>query len=65
MAPAASDCPAVARLRAAGAALIGHTNLSEFAFSGVGINPHFGTPINPVTLTLNPTPRIPGGKPHQ
>ncbi len=60
-APAASDCPAVARLRAAGAALIGHTNLSEFAFSGVGINPHFGTPINPVTLALNPTPRIPGG----
>ena len=59
--PAAADCPAVARLRAAGAALIGHTNLSEFAFSGVGINPHHGTPVNPATLAVNPTPRIPGG----
>lgn len=59
--PAAADCPAVARLRAAGAALTGHTNLSEFAYSGVGINPHHGTPVNPVTATLNPTPRIPGG----
>ena len=60
-APATADCPAVARLRAAGAALSGHTNLSEFAFSGVGINPHHGTPVNPVTAALNPTPRIPGG----
>ena len=60
-APAAADCPAVARLRAAGAALTGHTNLSEFAYSGVGINPHFGTPVNPATAALNPTPRIPGG----
>ena len=60
-APAAADCPAVARLRAAGAALTGHTNLSEFAYSGVGINPHFGTPVNPATAELNPTPRIPGG----
>src|SRR5688572_18684675 len=39
--PAARDAPAVARLRAAGAVLVGHTNLTEFAFSGVGINPHF------------------------
>jgi aspartyl-tRNA(Asn)/glutamyl-tRNA(Gln) amidotransferase subunit A len=38
-APAAADCTAVARLRAAGAALVGHTNLTEFAFSGIGINP--------------------------
>ena len=37
--PAAKDCAAVARLRQAGAALIGHTHMSEFAFSGVGINP--------------------------
>jgi aspartyl-tRNA(Asn)/glutamyl-tRNA(Gln) amidotransferase subunit A len=58
---AAHDCTAVARLRAAGAALVGHTNMSEFAFSGVGINPHFGTPVNPVTLLINATPRIPGG----
>ena len=42
--PAAQDCPAVARLRAAGAGLIGRTNMVEFAFSGVGNNPHHGTP---------------------
>ena len=60
-APAQTDCPVVARLRAAGAALTGHTNLSEFAYSGVGINPHHGTPVNPVTAAINPTPRIPGG----
>ena len=58
---AVTDCPAVARLRAAGAALTGHTNLSEFAFSGVGINPHHGTPLNVATAALDPTPRIPGG----
>lgn len=57
----ATDCPAVARLRAAGAALMGHTNLTEFAFSGVGINPHHGTPANPVTGAADGTPRIPGG----
>ncbi len=60
-APATADSPAVARLRAAGAALIGHTNLTEFAFSGVGINPHHGTPANAGTLALDATPRIPGG----
>ncbi|HET9821942.1 MAG TPA: amidase [Burkholderiaceae bacterium] len=55
------DAPAVARLRAAGAALVGHTNLTEFAFSGVGINPHHGTPLNLGTSDLDPEPRIPGG----
>lgn len=60
-APAAADCPAVARLRAAGATLVGHTNLSEFAFSGVGLNPHHGTPANPVTRVLDGQRRIPGG----
>ena len=60
--PAAQDCPAVARLRAAGAALLGRTNMSEFAFSGVGINPHHGTPANPATVLIDPTTsRIPGG----
>jgi aspartyl-tRNA(Asn)/glutamyl-tRNA(Gln) amidotransferase subunit A len=59
--PAEADCPAVARLRAAGAALTGHTNMTEFAFSGVGINPHHGTPANAGTLALDPQPRIPGG----
>lgn len=56
--PAIQDCPAVARLRRAGAAVIGRTNMSEFAFSGVGINPHFGTPANPCDTQV---PRIPGG----
>jgi aspartyl-tRNA(Asn)/glutamyl-tRNA(Gln) amidotransferase subunit A len=59
--PASADCPAVARLRRAGAAFIGRTNMSEFAFSGVGINPHHGTPRNPATAALDPQPRIPGG----
>ena len=59
--PAAADCPAVARLRQAGAALTGHTNLSEFAFSGVGINPHHGTPLNPATIAIDGLARIPGG----
>lgn len=58
---ASDDSPAVARLRRAGAALIGRTNMSEFAFSGVGINPHHGTPHNPATAALDPRPRIPGG----
>ena len=46
--PAEADAPAVARLRAAGAVLLGRTNMSEFAFSGLGLNPHYGTPRNPL-----------------
>lgn len=57
-APAAHDCPAVLRLRAQGAAIVGKTNMTEFAFSGVGINPHHGTPRNPADPDV---PRIPGG----
>ena len=61
-APAAADAAAVARLRKAGAALIGRSNMTEFAFSGVGINPHYGTPANVATARLgDETPRIPGG----
>src|SRR6185436_12518234 len=60
-APAGADCPAVARLRRAGAALTGHTNMTEFAFSGVGINPHHGTPANAATAKLDAVPQIPGG----
>jgi aspartyl-tRNA(Asn)/glutamyl-tRNA(Gln) amidotransferase subunit A len=55
-APAAADAPAIARLRSAGAVIVGHTNMTEFAFSGLGINPHFGTPGNPWDAE-----RIPGG----
>jgi len=54
--PAERDAPIVARLRAAGAVLVGRTNMTEFAYSGVGINPHYGTPGNPYDRK-----RIPGG----
>ncbi len=60
-APALADAPAVARLRAAGAALIGRTHMSEFAFSGVGLNPHAPLLANPATLAIDATPRVPGG----
>lgn len=46
-APAKEDAPALARLREAGLVFIGRTNMTEFAFSGLGLNPHFGTPRNP------------------
>jgi aspartyl-tRNA(Asn)/glutamyl-tRNA(Gln) amidotransferase subunit A len=42
--PAEADAPVVARLRAAGFVVIGRTNMTEFAYSGIGINPHYGTP---------------------
>ncbi|MEJ8838379.1 amidase [Ramlibacter sp. AN1133] len=56
--PARTEAAAVARLRAAGGVVVGRTNMSEFAFSGVGVNPHYGTPPNPCDAK---TPRIPGG----
>jgi Asp-tRNA(Asn)/Glu-tRNA(Gln) amidotransferase A subunit family amidase len=59
--PATADAPAVARLRAAGAAFVGRTNMSEFAFSGVGINPHHGTPANAAAVALGAGARAPGG----
>lgn len=55
-APAAADAVVVQRLRSAGAVIIGKTNMTEFAFSGIGINPHYGTPGNAHDAT-----RIPGG----
>jgi aspartyl-tRNA(Asn)/glutamyl-tRNA(Gln) amidotransferase subunit A len=57
-APADQDATAVARLKAAGFIVIGRTNMTEFAFSGLGINPHYGTPWNPWDRA---TGRIPGG----
>lgn len=57
-APAKADAAAVARLRAAGAVFIGRTNMVEFAFGGVGLNPHYGTPKNPFDRR---TGRVPGG----
>jgi len=55
---ATQDAKAVARLRAAGAVFVGRTNMVEFAFGGVGLNPHYGTPKNPWDRK---TGRVPGG----
>ena len=54
--PAAADAPVVRRLRAGGAIIVAKTNMSEFAYTGVGANPHFGTPGNPADRK-----RVPGG----
>lgn len=56
--PALADCSAVMRLRSSGAVFTKRTNMVEFAFSGVGINPHYGTPVNPADTKVD---RIPGG----
>ena len=56
--PAQADAVAVARLRAAGFVFVGRTNMTEFAYSGLGMNAHFGTPRNPYDRA---TGRIPGG----
>jgi aspartyl-tRNA(Asn)/glutamyl-tRNA(Gln) amidotransferase subunit A len=53
---ARADAPVVQQLRAAGAVIVAKTNMSEFAFSGVGANAHFGTPGNPFDRA-----RVPGG----
>jgi aspartyl-tRNA(Asn)/glutamyl-tRNA(Gln) amidotransferase subunit A len=57
-APAKADAPVVARLRQAGFILIGRTNMTEFAYSGLGINPHYGTPLSPYERSAK---RVPGG----
>jgi aspartyl-tRNA(Asn)/glutamyl-tRNA(Gln) amidotransferase subunit A len=54
--PARRDAAVVERLKAAGAVIVGRTNMTEFAYSGVGINPHYGTPGNP-----HDRARVPGG----
>jgi amidase len=55
-APAQADAACLAGARAAGARIVGRTNLHELAFGVTGVNPWFGTPVNP----LDPT-RVPGG----
>ncbi|MBN3837957.1 amidase [Burkholderia sp. Ac-20349] len=61
-APAAqTDAVAVARLKRAGAVLVGRTNMSEFAFSGLGLNPHFGHPRSPYHRDVPGDARISGG----
>lgn len=56
--PAESHALVVQRLIAAGAVIVGRTNMTEFAYSGLGLNPHYGTPRNPWDRA---TGRIPGG----
>jgi aspartyl-tRNA(Asn)/glutamyl-tRNA(Gln) amidotransferase subunit A len=55
-APALADALVVHRLRTAGCVIIAKTNMAEFAFTGIGLNPHYGTPGNPADRA-----RIPGG----
>ena len=54
--PAAKDATCLAGARAAGARIVGRTNLHELAFGVSGVNPWFGTPVNPLDRT-----RVPGG----
>jgi aspartyl-tRNA(Asn)/glutamyl-tRNA(Gln) amidotransferase subunit A len=56
--PAAADAPVVQRMMAVGFVPVGRTNMTEFAFSGLGINPHYGTPLSPWDRAAA---RIPGG----
>lgn len=56
--PAQHDAPIVSKLRQAGFIIIGKTNMTEFAYSGLGINSHYGTPASPYDRQ---TRRIPGG----
>jgi aspartyl-tRNA(Asn)/glutamyl-tRNA(Gln) amidotransferase subunit A len=57
-APAEADAPVVARLRRAGFIVIGRTNMTEFAYSGIGINPHYGTPKGAWNRSVG---HVPGG----
>ncbi|MFV0296035.1 MAG: amidase [Hyphomicrobiaceae bacterium] len=57
-APATADAPVVARMRAAGLVILGRTNMTEFAYSGIGANPHYGTPSPPWDRANR---HIPGG----
>lgn len=54
--PATTDAAIVSQLEAAGMISIGRVNMTEFAFSGIGLNPHYGTPVNPYGQR-----RVPGG----
>src|SRR3954451_23630724 len=56
--PAETDAPVVARLRRAGFIVIGRTNMTEFAYSGIGINPHYGTPKGAWNRSVG---HVPGG----
>jgi len=55
---AKSDAACVARLRRAGFVFIGRSNMTEFAYSGLGLNPHYGTPLSVFDRAQG---RVPGG----
>lgn len=57
-APAKAHAPTIARMLAAGFIPVGRTNMTEFAYSGIGANPHYGTPLSPWDRASG---RIPGG----
>lgn len=59
--PATTDAVAVARLKRAGAVIVGRTNMTEFAFSGLGLNPHYGHPLSPYRRDVKGDERISGG----
>ena len=59
--PAKADALTVARLKRAGAVIVGRTNMSEFAFSGLGLNPHYGHPLSPYRRGVKGDERISGG----
>src|SRR5258705_5472050 len=56
--PAETDAPVVARLRRAGFIVIGRPHMTEFAYSGIGINPHYGTPKSVWNRNVG---HVPGG----
>ncbi|MGA2551412.1 MAG: amidase [Burkholderiaceae bacterium] len=56
--PAERDATIVGRLRSAGVVIVGRTNMVEFAYSGLGLNPHYGTPLNPWNRSVG---HVPGG----
>lgn len=57
-APATTDATAISRLKSKGFIVVGRTNMTEFAYSGIGLNPHYGTPLSPYDRK---TGRVPGG----
>ena len=54
--PALADAECLAGARAAGARILGKANLHELCFGSSGVNPHYGTPVNPLDAR-----RVPGG----
>ncbi|MDA9806619.1 amidase family protein [Alphaproteobacteria bacterium] len=58
---AQKDAKCISLIRKAGGLLLGHTNMTELAYSGLGINPHYGTPLNPVFKNSVPGGSTSGG----